>query len=315
MNKNCKYAPLVLFVYNRPDHVKNNIRKLNLAKLVENTPLYIFSDAAKDDKNKKAVEEVRQFIEDFANQESRFESITLFKAEENRGLAQSIINGVTEIIHKFGRVIVLEDDLLVANDFIEYMNNALEYYEKNEKIWAISGYTFPMSALDDYESDIYFALRGCSWGWATWEDRWDTVDWSVKDYNDIKFNLKRRLDFGRWGQDMPFMLDANVYGYNHSWAIRWCYSAYKQNKYTVYPKVSRIVSNGTDGSGTNYNKKINKYDSYLYEGEESCMFSDVEVNEKIRREFRRHHMNILGIIRASIKWTLIKKGIITRKRG
>ena len=134
------------------------------------------------------------------------------------------------------------------------------------------------------------------------------------DYKNIKFNIKRRLEFGKWGQDMPFMLDANMYGYNQSWAIRWCYSAYKQNRYTVYPKFSRIVSNGTDGSGTNYQKKITKYNSVLYDGEKKCVFSDVVVNEKIRKEFRRHHMNSFGIIRASIKWGLVKCGILRHKR-
>lgn len=314
MENTCVYAPLVLFVYNRPDHVKMNLRKLNTIRCIENTELFVFSDAAKGEDDKKAVEEVRRFINDFIVNESKFRSIKVFLAETNRGLADSIINGVSSIIHQYGRVIVLEDDLAVADDFIEYMNDALNFYSNKEDIWAISGYTFPMKALEDYPEDIYIACRGCSWGWATWEDRWKTVDWDVCDYKDIKFNIKRRLEFGKWGQDMPFMLDANMYGYNHSWAIRWCYSAYKQNRYTVYPKFSRIVSNGTDGSGTNYQKKITKYNSVLYDGEKKCVFSDVVVNEKIRKEFRRHHMNSLGIIRASIKWGLVKCGILRHKR-
>ena len=309
-----EYAPLVLFVYNRPMHVKKNLNILNAIKYVENTRLFIFSDAPKSEIDKTAVDEVRNYIEEFARKESKFKSVDIILSPSNKGLANSIIYGVSQIIHQFGQVIVLEDDLVVSNDFIEYMNNALEYYKDKKNIWSISGYTFPMKALDKYKNDVYIARRGCSWGWATWEDRWSTVDWDVRDYNDIRFNLKKRIDFGKWGQDLPFMLDANVYGYNHSWAIRWCYAAYKQNKYTVYPKISRVVSNGTDGSGTNYRKRINKYDSFLYEGNEKCKFSDVEESLPIRKEFRNHHMNTFGIIRASVKWGLIKRGIIGRNR-
>ena len=133
MEKTCIYAPIVLFVYNRPNHVKMNLRKLNAIREVENTELFIFSDAANGEGDKEAVEEVRQFIDDFTVNESRFKSVKVFLSETNKGLAESIINGVSKIIHQNGRVIVLEDDLAMSNDFIEYMNDALDFYSIKRK--------------------------------------------------------------------------------------------------------------------------------------------------------------------------------------
>lgn len=308
MNKKC--APLVLFVYNRLDHVKDNLAVLNECYWVENTDLYIFSDAPKNDESKNDVLKVREELEHFKNKISKFSSVTIIKADQNKGLANSIISGVTEIINEFEKVIVLEDDLAVSKDFLEYVNAALNYYQSDNDIWAISGFTFPLKAFENYPHDVYVALRGCSWGWGTWKDRWETVDWSVSDYNSIEFNWKNRLDFGSWGRDMPFMLDANHYGLNQSWAIRWCYSAYKQHKYTVYPTESRVENNGTDGSGTNYTETIHRYDTVLTDGKKEPKFERVQPNKKIQREFRRRHKKFLGVIRDHYKWLLIKIGVI-----
>lgn len=302
-------APIVLFVYNRPEHTRNNLEKLNAADGADESILCIFSDAAKNQTAEENVNKVRRIIADFSLH-SRFKEVKLVLGEKNKGLAQSIIDGVTELMKQYHRVIVLEDDITVSKDFIQYMNDALDHYEQEHSIWAISGYTFPMKALKSYPHDIYLARRGCSWGWATWEDRWVTVDWQVKDYESIKFDLRKRIEFGKWGRDMPFMLDANAYGLNHSWAIRWCYAAYKQDKYTVYPVESRISNNGVDGSGTNYTREDHKYDTVLSEGIKQIKFEMVEPDKRIQKEFRRRHKKMLGIIRDHFWWMLVKRNII-----
>lgn len=300
------YAPVALFVYNRPDHVQNNLYHLNTIQGVEETKLYIFSDAAKNEKTEEQVRHVRGLISTFRENDSKFESVEVIHAKENKGLAQSIIDGVSMLISQYGKVIVLEDDLLVADDFLTYMNGALDYYQDKQKIWAISGYSFPMKATSAYPHDVFMTVRGCSWGWATWADRWETVDWDVKDYSSMKFNIKNRIAFGKWGQDMPFMLDGNAYGKNHSWAIRWCYAAYKQDRYTVYPKRTRISNKGTDGSGTNYKKTITKYDVELEDVNDECKFEMLPLEENIRKEFRKKYMHPLAVIRASMRYTLMK---------
>lgn len=299
-------APLVVFVYNRAEHTKKLLASVNSAKGADCTDLYIFSDGAKSSESEKDVAEVRNVINNFIENESRFKKIELIRSTENCGLANSIINGVTKIIKQYGKIIVLEDDLEVSVDFLEYMNGGLNYYKDNQSIWSISGYTLPLKSLENYRHDIYVALRGCSWGWATWLDRWEKVDWEVKNYNTIKFNLKKRLDFGRWGRDMPFMLDANVYGMNHSWAIRWCYSSFQYKQYTVYPKESRVINKGTDGSGTNYTSTTDRYDSVLSDGSKKVKFESVMPDKQIEKEFRWKMKRKLGFIRDCAKWFVIK---------
>lgn len=306
MEQNYEYAPIVLFTYNRKDYTERILSSINSVRGANESELFIYSDAPASDSASADVIEVRNTIHNFIKEKSSFRKVTVVEAEKNKGLAKSIIEGVTDIISKYGKVIVLEDDLIVSTDFIEYMNAGLEYYSNNPKIWALSGYSFPMKALDNYRDDVYLAMRGSSWGWATWADRWTTVDWEVKDYETIKYDWKKRLDFGRWGRDMPFMLDANVYGLNHSWAIRWCYSAYKQQKYTVYPKISRIVNAGTDGSGTNFKKTTHIYDTNLSDGLSEVSFTELEPNKNIEREFRWKTKKKLGFIRDHFKWMIIK---------
>lgn len=300
------YAPIAVFAYNRPENIKKTMEKLNSVRLANLTEVFVFSDAAKGENDVARVEEVRNYLESFRKSKAQFGSLSIIQAERNNGLAKSIIDGVTRLLKAYGKVIVIEDDLIVSDDFLNYMNRALNYYEDKKKIWSISGYSFPMKALEEYPHDVFMAGRGCSWGWGTWIDRWDSVDWDVSDYNAIKFNLKKRYKFGRWGQDQPFMLDANHYGRNHSWAIRWCYSQHKQDKWTVYPKYSRVINTGTDGSGTNYKKKITKYDTALYSDNHECCFEMLTLEENIRKEFCRKYMHPLAVIRAHYKWLIIK---------
>lgn len=308
MNNN--YAPIVLFVYNRLDHTKRVIEYLKENELASESELFIFSDADANTEQQDNVCKVREYIHTITG----FKEIHIIEAEKNRGLAESIIYGVSEVIKDFKKVIVLEDDLIVSRDFLNYMNSALEFYKDISNIWSISGYTFPMKALDDYQHDVYVALRGCSWGWGTWIDRWMSIDWEVGTYYKVKDSIRNRIDFGRWGRDMPFILDENIYGMNHSWAIRWCYSAYEQQKYTIYPVVSRVKNIGTDGSGTNYKKVIHRYDTSINETNRNINFEMVAPDPRIEIEFRRKYKRILGVIRDHIKWTLIKKGIISVRK-
>lgn len=306
MVQDCKYAPIVLFTYNRKDYTERILSSINSARGANESELFIYSDAPASDEYFASVIEVRKSVHNFIKEKSLFRKVIVIEAEKNKGLAKSIIDGVTDIICKYGRAIVLEDDLIVSTDFIEYMNAGLEYYCNDSKIWALSGYTFPMKVLNNYQCDVYLAMRGSSWGWATWADRWTSVDWEVEDYKTIKYDLKKRLDFGRWGRDMPFMLDANVYGLNNSWAIRWCYAAYKQQKYTVYPKISRVVNAGTDGSGTNFKKVTHIYDTNLSDGLSEVSFIGVKPDKNIEREFRWKTKKKLGFIRDHFKWMIIK---------
>lgn len=277
-------APVLIFVYARPEHTKKTIESLASNYLANATDVYIFSDAPKNEKSIENVKIVRDYI-DTIPAKNLFKSVKIIKAEINKGLANSIISGVNEIIKLNGQAIVLEDDLITSQDFLSYMNDALKFYENDKRIWSISGYTFDLEFPDKYQSEVYLSYRGCSWGWATWKDRWDTVDWVVSDYKNFKKDKSLRNKFNRGGRDMSAMLDAQMDGKIDSWAIRWCYSQFKLNMFTIYPRISRVRNIGLDGSGT-HSGFSSRYDASLNRNTDKCKFDYPELNDKIIRAFK-----------------------------
>lgn len=276
-------APVVLFVYNRLDHTTRVLETLAKNTLAKDTELYVFSDAAKSENGLEKVNAVREYIRRMDWHEN-FRNVTIVEAEKNKGLAKSVIGGVSEIIEKYGKVIVIEDDLVLSPYFLSYMNDALDYYEEDEKIWAISGYSFPMRSLKNYDHDIFYSYRGCSWGWATWKDRWSTVDWNVNDYAELLNNTERQKLFNRGGNDLVNMLRLQMEGKIDSWAIRWVYAQSKQDMYTVYPKYSYLGNGGCDGSGT-HSGNNDSYYTDIKQSKEKCKFEKLEIDKALAREF------------------------------
>ena len=284
-------APIVLFVYNRLDHTQSVIDTLSKNELAGKSELYIYSDAAKSENGLEKVNAVRQYIHD-ESWHKNFKKISIVEAEKNKGLAKSVISGVTNIINEYKRVIVVEDDLVLSPYFLNYMNDALDFYEKEENIWSISGYSFPMKAMKKYPHDVFYSYRGCSWGWATWSDRWNLVDWEVKEYSQIANDSECIKRFNRGGGDLFGMLTAQMEGRIDSWAIRWCLAQSNLEKYTVYPKISYLGNEGCDGSGTNCgyegdNTSMVQRDNY------QCKFEKLSIDKKVAREFYLNYTDTL----------------------
>lgn len=294
-------APVVLFVYNRLDHTMNVIESLQKNLLADKTDLYVFSDAAKNEGAKKAVQDVREYIhrEDWRKS---FQSVSIIEAEKNKGLANSIIGGVTDIINQYHRVIVVEDDLILSPYFLTYMNEALDYYQNDQKIWSISGYSFPMKSLEKYDHDVFYSYRGCSWGWATWSDRWALVDWDVKDYSKMINDKAWKEKFNRGGSDLSGMLTRQMEGKSDSWAIRWCFSQSNHDMYTIYPSKSYVLNEGCDGSGTHCGDD-GEYDTDIYGCKKNCKFEKLGIDKKITREFWYKYSDTLD---KKIKRNLLK---------
>lgn len=292
-------APIVLFVYKRLSHTRETLEAINRNHLADESELFIFSDAASTDENQKAVADVRSYIKDFS-QNSNFKQVHIMNAEEHKGLSRSIISGVTQVINRFGKVIVLEDDIVTAHGFLKYMNQALDFYEENEMIWSISGCAFPLKALDDYSYDVYLNYRTSSWSWASWKNRWDRMDWDVSDFAEFKKDKKRIKEFCKGGEDLFQMLCRQMNGEIDSWAIRWCYQQYKEGMFTIYPRESFIVNIGFDGSGT-HGKAAYEFASLRIERdyefvhpelslalmEEARKFNSVAIVQKIKNRLLR----------------------------
>lgn len=276
-------APIVLFVYNRLEHTKKTIEYLKMNDLAHQSILYIYSDAPKKENQIEKVKAIRDYIHTV----NGFKNIVIVEADKNKGLANSIISGVTEIIHKYGKVIVLEDDLLTTPCFIKYMNEALTFYDDNKKIWSITGYQYPFDVPKKYRHSVYLSYRGSSWSWATWEDRWLTVDWSVADYSSYRYNPFKIAHFCKGGTDLDKMLRNQMKGVIDSWAIRWCYSQSKQKKYTIYPCKAIVTNNGTDGTGTHFSTNSDRYKSELAMDYKYEFTHELEVNHKIMHRYRK----------------------------
>jgi len=255
-------APICLFTYNRLQETIKTVTSLQKNYLAAESEIFIFTDGPKSTDDKSKVNAVL----DFANQIVGFKKVHHLVSDSNKGLSNSIIEGVTQVIDQNGRAIVLEDDLVTSPNFLDYMNQALEFYQGHERLFSISGYTYSLNFPKAYALDHYFSVRGSSWGWATWKNRWKTVDWSVSDYREFLSSKEKQQSFNRGGSDLTNMLKNQMEGKINSWAIRWCYQQWKNNQLTVYPTVSKIQNIGFSKSASNTRYRIKEYIAELDQG-------------------------------------------------
>jgi hypothetical protein len=280
-------APIILFVYNRPWHTQQTVEALQKNELATDSELFIFADGSKANATEEQKEKIRQ-VREYINRINGFKSVKIYEKEKNCGLANSVIAGVTEIINKFGKAIVVEDDLVTSRYFLRFMNEALDFFENDDRIFSVSGYTFPSKTMNipaNYKKDIYLSYRHGSWGWGTWKNRWNSVNWEVADFKEFSHSRKSQEAFHRGGADVSGMLKAQVEGKIDSWAIRFDYSLFKQNKFNIRPVKSLVINVGLDNSGTHTGadeKLVTILDDNWLPRIET-----VKPNKKILKNFRR----------------------------
>lgn len=239
-------APILLFVYNRPEHVKRTLAALEQNILAKESELFIYSDAARSPQDEAFVAEIRKIIRTAL---PFFKQVNIIERETNWGLARSIIDGVTTQINRYERVIVLEDDLIVAPYFLKFMNDALDTYQHEEKVGHIQACDFTQDAS---LPDTFLIKWTGSWGWATWKRAWKYFN---PDGKALLEELQRRkltytFDFnGKYGYTR--MLRRQTEGKNNSWAIRWNASLFLNDILSLNVGKSLVQNEGFDGSGTN----------------------------------------------------------------
>jgi hypothetical protein len=270
-------APIILFVYNRLDHTKQTVEALKNNELASESELFIYSDAPKDENAIQKVNEVREYIKLVIG----FKNITIIEREKNWGLANSIIDGVTNIVNHHGKVIILEDDLVTSPYFLKFMNNSLEIYADRKDIFSITGFSFSQEFMKfdkNHKEDVYLNVRPMSWSWASWKDRWDNIDWDVKDFENLIKDKNKIKKFNSGGSDLTSMLTSQIKGKLDSWYIRWSYHAIMRNLYTIYPTVSLVNNIGHDNSGTH--SKVDK--NNIYNHSELNTKDNISFNKKIK---------------------------------
>ncbi|MDD2720633.1 MAG: glycosyltransferase [Gallionella sp.] len=242
------HAPIVLFVYNRPLHTRQTIDALLKNELAAESDLIIYSDAPKKPEAAQAVQQVREYLATITG----FASVSIILRERNWGLANSVIDGVTSVVDRYGRVIVLEDDLLVAENFLSYMNLALDRYEGCSEVMQVSAYMFPVKTGSDHQA--FFLPLTTSWGWATWKRAWECFDSSVPESQLLNSRESRKAFDLQGAYPYSDMLASQLLGKIDSWAIRWYLCVFMRKGLVLYPPRSLVENIGFDGSGTHCGK-------------------------------------------------------------
>lgn len=274
-------APILLFTYNRPAHTSQTLEALLNNKLSKESEIFIYSDGYKNDEDKKDVLKVRKLIHSIEG----FKKIHIVEHTQNYGLAQNIIQGVTQLVDTFGKVIVLEDDLVTSPWFLTYMNDALDKFESDERIGHIHGFCYPIDNLPDA-----FLIKWVgSWGWATWKRSWQLFNPDGKMLlKEIQIrNLSRKFDFNG---NYPYtkMLQRQVNGENDSWAIRWNATLFLNNILSVNAGKSLVQNIGFDGTGIHSGKDKIHYIS-LYKNKLNIDIPIIRENKSARKAFGKYY--------------------------
>ena len=279
-------APIILFAFNRLEAVMGTVESLLQNSEAKDSELFVFVDGPRDHvpTDRDRVVAVREYVKTIQG----FRQLTYTFAERNKGLGASVIAGVTQVISQYGRAIVLEDDLYVGKNFLAFMNQGLDRYESNKEVFSVCGYTNRVARPQNYDYDAYACVRSSSWGWGTWSDRWESVDWTLENWAECEAKAKA---FNRWGGSDCFgMLRKWHEGKNQSWAIRFSYSQFVQGKVAIFPMVSKVINEGFDNQGTNCNG-WNRF-KYDFDKSENKIFAwpeDMAIHPSLLREALSYH--------------------------
>lgn len=240
-------APIILFVYNRPWHTRQTVEALQKNELARDSVLYVFADGPKEnatEEQKELILKTRNYIHSIQG----FNEVIIEESERNKGLANSIVEGVSKVVDAHGKVIVLEDDIVTSSGFLSYMNSALDVYEKEQNVMHVAGYMYPLKR-NTLPETFFYPATSC-WGWATWKRAWDCYNGDAQ-YLYLKIKSEGLLDVLNINTIHGFeeQLRTNAEGKMHTWFIKWNASVIISHGYSLYPNKSLVQNVGFDGSG------------------------------------------------------------------
>jgi hypothetical protein len=278
------YAPIAIFTFNRPRHTECLIKSLVKCPEFQLSRVYVFTDGPRNSADLDSTNQVSVIIEQFKKCNA---NVIHIRRDKNIGLAKSVISGVSDVLLDNGRVIVLEDDLIVHRGFLTYMNQMLERLKNSEQVMSISGHALNIKFPEHYRNMVYLNPRSSSWGWGTWLVKWQLVDWQVTRFNELLISKESRQRFSLGGDDLYGMLEDRIKGRNSSWSIVFDFAHFENKMFCAYPQYTYIINQGFDGSGVHcgdfipsiFNSNIN-HDKILDTNEQLTPCLDVV--EKVR---------------------------------
>jgi hypothetical protein len=279
------FSPVALFVFRRPAHTQRALESLSRNPELADSPLFIYCDAARRPEHRSLVAETRRVVRSMAPSHAR-----VVERETNRGLARSVVGGVTDLCSRFGSAIVVEDDLAVSPAFLAYMNQALQRYATTPEVMQVSGHMFPVDLPPG--SDSVFLPFATSWGWATWARAWERFDPTLRGRDQLRNDpaLKRQFDLDG---SYPYfrMLEKQVRGEVDSWAIQWYLSIFVAQGLVLYPRQTLVHNDGFDGSGTHGRGGGAVHVSPFAERRDAFRFSEPIVDATAFRAIRAYLRN------------------------
>lgn len=257
---NMELAPVVVIVYKREKHAKATLDALACNFLAKDSNVFIFSNAPRSEfegidqkkqdmivEENKAVKNVRSLIK---NYQGKFKNLKIIERTKHLGANESICNSIDSVINECGKAIILEEDIVTCRSFLDFMNQALEYYQMDKDIWDIVACN-PMENEKNFKFDSFLSYTFMPWGWATWKDRWKTVDWDRKRENLLEIDLPQMRQYAKAFDTL--IRHEVLYGKVNSlyWDYTFSITKLRLKKYTVFPVNMMSCNIGNDGSGEN----------------------------------------------------------------
>lgn len=250
-------APIGMSTYGRLQHVQQTIAALQKNELAMQSELYIFSDAPKAG-DEERVEAVRRYLRTVDG----FKAMHLFEREKNDRVANNR-GGMRMLLEKFGKMIFLEEDIVTAPSFLSFMNEALDKYKDDPRVFAVNGYTPPVYIPEDYQSPVVLLPRFAAWGFGMWKEKFDEIIMDITPvmYRELRSDSQRLMQYCVGGNDVVTQLWLQVHGYINALDVRNDYTMFvKGRQYVVCPTKSLAHTTGCDGSGEHWGQATAKHD-------------------------------------------------------
>lgn len=288
------YAPIALSTYTRLDHLRKTVASLQKNDISSKSSLYVFSDAPQSGAEQK-VEGVRNYLKTV----NGFGSVTIVEREKNNRIKNNR-GGMKQLLDSYGKMIFLEEDIVVAPGFLQFMNSALEFYQNNEQVLSVSGYCPPMNIPSNYLFDTFLLPRFNAWGFATWKSKFDPFDFSTAGFKEKKQDKTFVKKLSAGGEDIYSMVEADCNGLIDALDVRVMFHQTLADKYTVYPRHSLVQNIGHDGTGIHCGKSTKFHIESFWQKKSNFIFlKDVKVNKEILKAnqlFRKKNKKRIGSI-------------------
>lgn len=296
-------APVVVICFRRPEHLRNTLQSLQRCAEFDASPTIVCCDGPRTPDERPLVEATRAVARELLGTRAEYRFL-----EQNVGLAESVIRGARDAVERHGKVIVVEDDLTVAPNFLSYMNRALDRYENDAQVFQISGYQFPVPEFDERDAAMFLPIT-VSWGWGTWKRAWGQLDVATPGWRRLLEDRKLRRSFNLDGTyDYSTMLLGRKQGRNNSWAILWYWTAFSRNGIVLFPPRSLVQNHGMDGSGTHGRGRLRSFRSSVKTADDEGQYImpapgiRLEDYELVKTTLWRVNGRLLGAAADWLKW-------------